>query len=360
MTTTLSTPTAKPRNLGARALASGVCAFAMSACSAIQAPSMPRLGAAEVTPVLTEHSMGLQCLGALIDGSNMAPIVIGVGDIRDRTIPARFNDRTRLSQAGEWLVVTAISKMETDKVRSALEEEVEERKIKTNFTLSGAWTQDDELLRQSAGIADLGWLTGRLGLSGSRRFDYVAGDFTSSRNGVVEYSTAIGVFLGANQVRASLLVEDGVNFAEIGFDARWADGPQLAQRRIAEAATLIHVANALKIDFRPCLESGWGDPVAFRDALEDYERMSQVDRDRAFQADLLRVGLDPGAVDGRWGAKSSTALQTWQSRKGLPVTGKPSPAVYALLRSEVARNTVVSAPAAAAPAPISYRTLSAG
>lgn len=341
-----------------RAALCAVSIFAMSACAAIEAPSMPRLGAAEVTPVLTEHSMGLQCLGALIDDSGMAPIVIGVGDIRDRTIPARFNDRTRLSQAGEWLVVTAISKMETDRVRSALEEEVEDRKIKTSFTITGAWTQDDELLRQSAGIADLGWLTGRLGLSGARRFDYVAGDFTSSRNGVVEYSTAIGVFLGANQVRASLLVEDGVNFAEIGFDARWADGPQLAQRRIAEAATLIHVAHALKIDFRPCLESGWGDPVAFRANLEEYERMAQIDRDRAFQLALFQAGMDPGAIDGRWGQKSRTALQTWQSQKGLPVTGRPSPAVYALLASDAARRSppVTAASGGAAPAPITYRT----
>ena len=325
-----------------KAAVSGLAFVSLSACATLEAvnPQSPVMqGRAEVTPVMTEHSFGLQCLGALIEESGARPIVIEVDSIRDRTIPDRLNDRSRLSQASDWLVITAISKMETPLVRSTREDDHDALATRPAFTIDGAWTQDDALLRRSAGLTDLQWLTGRLQLGVDRRFDYIAGDFVSERDGIIEFSTAIGVFVGADQFDARLLVDDGVNSAQIGFDARWADGPQLAQRRIAEAATLIHVARHFDIDYRPCLENGLGDPGFYRSSLERYAALDARARSRAAQTSLARMGFDAGAADGLWGHQSRRALMAYQSDRGIPVTGALSPAVFALLESDARRET---------------------
>lgn len=314
--------------------------LALSACSTLEPTTRALTGSAEVTPVVTEHSFGLQCLGGLIDDAALEPIVIHVDRIRDRTIPARLNDRSRLSQAGEWLVVTAISKLETQRVRSTLEADARKLGQRPAFTITGAWTQDDELMRSSGGLGDLRWLTGRLRLEGERRFDYVAGDFVSSQNGVVNFSTAVGVFVGSQEVDARLLVDDGQESAQVGFEGLWADGPQLAQRRIAEAATLVHVSRYYGIDFRPCLESGWGDPAQFRRSLDAYASMRDTERNRRVQTLLSDLGFEAGTVDGSWGRNSSQALMSFQTQKGLPVTGVVSPVVYALLESQAARSGI--------------------
>lgn len=320
--------------------ASSLVLASLAACSTLEAitPQSPIMqGRSDVSPVTTEHSFGLQCLGSLIEESNARPIVIEVDNIRDRTISDRLNDRSRLSQASEWLVITAISKMETPRVRSNREGDYDDLKVRPAFKIDGAWTQDDELLRQSGGLGSFEWLTGRLRLTADRRFDFIAGDFVTERDGIIEFSTAIGVFIGADEVDARLLVDDGVNSAEIGFDARWADGPQLAQRRVAEAATLIHVARYYQIDYRPCLESGLGDPGQYRASLDRYARMGERDRQRSVQSSLSRMGLNPGSIDGVWGGQSRNALMAYQSKRGLPVTGTLSSAVFALIESDMRR-----------------------
>ena len=313
-----------------RALTAVLGSVALVGCESLQLqPPANYGGMAEVTPVITEHSFGLQCLGAVIDDSGVDPLLVHVDDIRDRTIPSRLNDVSRLSQAGEWLVHTAISKLETDRVRSTLDDG-----IAATFTIGGAWTQDDELMRRSGGLLDVGWLKGRLGLSGRNQFDYIAGDFVTSVDGVVIFSTAIGVMLGSRRIEARLLIEDGDEFAEIGFEGRWADGPQLAQRRIAEAATLIHVANYLDVDYRPCLEGGWGNPSSFRASLKRYEEMGTEDRNAHIQRRLAELGHDPGLADGQWGEASRRALMAYQTKRRLPVTGELSPVVFAILDGE--------------------------
>ena len=159
----------------------------LSACNTFS-PTPPGTftGAADVTPVVTEHSFGLQCLGALIETSAQSPILVEVERIRDRTIPDRLNDAARLSQAGEWLVHTSISKMETGRVRTV----IGEGKRRSDLTLSGAWTQDDELLRRSGGLASFGWIRGQLNLEGRQSYDYIAGDFVSSKDGAsVDWSS---------------------------------------------------------------------------------------------------------------------------------------------------------------------------
>lgn len=323
-----------------KSAASALAIFGLSACGTLEAinPQSPVMqGRADVSPVMTEHSFGLQCLGSLIEESNARPIVIEVDNIRDRTIPDRLNDRSRLSQASEWLVITAISKLETPRVRSTREGDYDDLNVRPAFKIGGAWTQDDALLRQSGGLGDLEWLTGGFRLGADRRFDYIAGDFVTERDGIIEFSTAIGLFIGTSEVGARLLVDDGVNSAEIGFDARWADGPQLAQRRIAEAATLILVARHYQIDYRPCLESGLGDPDQYRSSLDRYASMAERDRQRSAQSSLAGMGFNPGRIDGVWGVQSRGALMSYQSKRGLPVTGTLSPAVFALIESDMRR-----------------------
>lgn len=303
----------------------------LSACSTLER-SAPNIfnGAAEVTPVVTEHSFGLQCLGSIIEESALQPVLIDVDRIRDRTIPSRLNDTSRLSQAGEWLVHTAISKLETPRVRST----IGRTDKRPALTIAGAWTQDDELLRRSGGLLDLSWLRGRLNLKDTQAFDYIAGDFVSLQDGVVIFSTAIGVMLGSRRIEARLLVENGNEYAEIGFDSRWADGPQLAQRRIAEAAILVHVANYYEVDYRPCLESGWGDPASFRQNLEAYASMNKSAQHSAAQQELIRLGYNPGNADGVWGATSHKALLAYQADHRLPTTGRLSPVLFALLTAQ--------------------------
>ena len=314
-----------------KSTATSAAALSLSACGTLSpAPPGTFTGAADVTPVVTEHSFGLQCLGALIEDSGQTPILVDVERIRDRTIPDRLNDIARLSQAGEWLVHTSISKMETERVRTV----IGEGKSRSDMTLSGAWTQDDELLRRSGGLASVGWIRGQLNVEGRQSYDYIAGDFVSSKGGVVIYSTAIGVMLGSRRMEAKLLVENADEFAEIGFDGRWADGPQLAQRRIAEAATLVHVANYFKIDYRPCLESGWANPGTFRKNINEYEEMRSPDRHKAMQSRLSELGFNTGPVDGQWGAASRQALMAFQSSQQLPVTGEPSAVVYAIASAD--------------------------
>lgn len=314
-----------------KALAVGAITMSTAGCSVMDlSPPSTYSGMAEVTPVVTEHSFGLQCLGSIVEESQLSPILVDIDSIRDRTIPNRLNDNSRLSQAGEWLIHTAVSKLETPRVRST----IGLTETASSITIGGAWTQDDQLLRRSAGLLGLGWLKGRLNVEGSQSYDYIAGDFVSSKNGVVMFSTAIGVMLGSRRAEARLLVENGDEFAEIGFDGRWADAPQLAQRRIAEAATLIHIANYYEIDYRPCLENGWGDPAAFRDSLDAYAAMNDAARNRAAQQKLAALGYSSAVADGIWGESSRRALLGYQADKRLPATGRLSPVLYALLAAE--------------------------
>jgi hypothetical protein len=52
---------------------------------------------------------------------------------------------------------------------------------------------------------------------------------------------------------------------------------------------------------------------------------------RAAQLYLTFAGMNPGPVDGLMGARTRTALQAWQQRQGLPLTGQPDDATLASL-----------------------------
>ncbi|MEO1014797.1 MAG: peptidoglycan-binding domain-containing protein [Pseudomonadota bacterium] len=317
-----------------RALASTVMLSA-SACASVGAPETAGIGRGEVAPVMTEHSFGLKCLGQLIDDAKRPPLIVHVSRIRDRTIPPRLNDDGRLSQAGEWLFHTAISKMETPRVRSTLKQSGNSKPGR--LLISGAWTQDDEILRRTTGDLDGRVGRFRFGAEKERRFDFVAGDFTASQNGVVVFSSAIGVMLASGEFGARLLVENSGDLIDLSFDRRWADGPQMAQRRIAEAATLVHIARYYGIDYRPCLEIGWAATAYYREALKRYAAATPNDRRAMVQERLTALGYDAGAADGVWGRRSSTALMAFQSDRQLPVTGRPSGVIYSLLSAEEAQ-----------------------
>jgi hypothetical protein len=53
---------------------------------------------------------------------------------------------------------------------------------------------------------------------------------------------------------------------------------------------------------------------------------------RQVQERLRAAGFSPGALDGRLGPQTRTALRRYQQRKGLPVTGNPDPQTIRALR----------------------------
>ncbi|MEM9494545.1 MAG: peptidoglycan-binding domain-containing protein [Pseudomonadota bacterium] len=312
----------------------GAGAIFSSACATLDAPETVGLGQGAVSPVMTEHSFGLKCLGALIDDAGVPPVLVHVNRIRDRTIPPRLNDDGRLSQAGEWLFHTAISKMETPRVRSTLKQSGAGKEGR--LLISGAWTQDDEVLRSDDGDIDGEIGRFRIGVDNDRRFDYVAGDFTSSKKGVVVFASAIGVMLSSGDYGARLQVENSGDFIDVSFDRRWADGPQMAQRRIAEAATLVHIARYYDINYFPCLEAGWATTTFYREAVERYAAASQTERNTMMQERLNARGYKVGSADGKWGRRSSAALMRYQIDRSLPVTGRPSDVLYGILSADLA------------------------
>ena len=54
-------------------------------------------------------------------------------------------------------------------------------RIFENQAFSGAWTQDDKLLRRSSGLVAVGWIRGKLKLERRQSIDYIAGDFASPK-----------------------------------------------------------------------------------------------------------------------------------------------------------------------------------
>ena len=321
--------------------------LSVSACNTFSPPDGPPVASTAVSPVVTEHSFGLQCLGQLIDDSRLDPVIVHVDKIRDRTIPKRLTRESRLSQAGEWLIHTAISKMETERVRSTLTDSENASGKSDHMVISGAWTQDDELVRQNVGDGDLGSMSFVFGLGGSRRSDYIAGDFTSSVNDLVTFASAVGVVVGSGDLDAHLFVENSGEFLDVSFERRWADGPQMAQRRIAEAAVLVHVARYFGVDYRPCLQTGWSSPAHYEASVNNFRKASVKSQNSMTQAMLANMGYDTGGLTGDWTEASTRAMSAFQSENGLPVTGRNSSVNYALLSAYFARKSSEAAAAAA-------------
>lgn len=313
------------------ALRSTAIAFAtavLAGCASGPPPRGPGAAAAPVSHVRTDQSAALECLGALIDESGRAPVTVFVDGIDDRTVPSRFRER-RLSKGGEWLVYTALAKLGTSRVVGTLEAPAADDP--GVLVISGAWTQDDALLRSRSGAAlgrkgDVGV---EFGING--RYDYIAADLVSSVAGRITHAGAIGLALSERSSTAALVVDAGGEQARFGWSSGHRDGPQFAQRRIAEAAVLVHLAAHFEIAHAPCLEVGAADAARWRDALAAYEAMPPRERNAAIQRALAAGGHLRGKVDGAWGGESRAALQRFQRERGLPPRGVPSAAMHALL-----------------------------
>ena len=242
-----------PAAASALALLSGCAAFSSST------PSQPP---SPVAAVQTDYSLGLSCLGQRIDRSGRTPLQVFVDPINDLTVPRNFEDR-RLSSGGKWWLMTALQKLKSNKIRVVTDDGSKaDPRNPSHLVLSGAWTQDDlEIGGQEGGFK--AWLPRVvLDLGARRSFDVIAGDFVSTRNGNVAHASAISVQVNARQAGMGLQVEDGDRKFVLAFSQRQSEGPQFAQRRIAEAAVMVHMARAFGVDYQPCIAEaqGVGDP----------------------------------------------------------------------------------------------------
>lgn len=292
-----------------------------------------------VAPVMTEHSQALMCLGQLIERSGRPALTVLVEGVPDTTVPRNFEDR-RLSHGGQWLLHTAIHRLGTDRVSSVTEAAGKAALAGHHIVLSGAWTQDDGGVGKAGAEGGLARKTASsffdFGLGTRRRVDVIAGDFLSSRQGRVLHASAISLALGNSDSGLRLKVEDGANSFGIDMSQSASEGPQFAQRRIAEAAVLVHVSRAFGVDYRPCVESAWAAPATHEATVRGYAQMSDAERHKAVQQALTSLGHHEVAADGVWGERSARALMRFQVQHGLPVSGRHTAEVYAHLLRQTA------------------------
>ncbi|MCU0763888.1 MAG: hypothetical protein MUF76_13250 [Hydrogenophaga sp.] len=240
------------RNLSLLGAASAL--VLLSGCASLSNGSAPP-STGQIAAVQTDYSLGLACLGDRIDRSGRPPLKVFVDPINDLTVPRNFEER-RLSSGGKWWLLTALQKIDARKIEVVTHDGSKaDPKNPSHLVLSGAWTQDDlKLGRQEAGLK--AWVPKViLDLGASRTYDVIAGDFASSRNGRVAHAAAVSVVVQSSSVDMNLKVEDGDRKLSLGFSQRLNEGPQFAQRRIAEAAVMVHMARAFGVDYRPCIES---------------------------------------------------------------------------------------------------------
>jgi hypothetical protein len=288
----------------------------------------------DVQPVMTEHSLALACLGELIDQSGRPRLTVYVDSIDDKTVPIRFEDR-RLSLGGAYWLHTAINKIGSERVVSTTSRS-RGNKAANSITLSGAWTQDDLGVGRTEGNFDGEWngssVDANVFLGARRLSDVIAGDFITIRNGVVTHATAISLAIDDDRSGFGLRIEDGPRDWAFDLTRSTVEGPQFAQRRITEAAALVHLSKAFDIDYRPCIDVGWAGSANFQERASEYFTMSVQERHRTMQTALNEAGYNAGPADGVWGARSVRALMAFQSDRGLPVTGRPSSQVYLALQ----------------------------
>ena len=286
-----------------------------------------------VKPVATEYSNLLSCVGDLIDKSDKPQIVVHIRDIDDETVPHRFRDR-RLSKGGAWWFQTAISKMETDKIVTTINRPNKEQRNSVNYLeLTGAWTQDDTEIgvnSQNIGFNNLGGgILDKFGWFNREETSVIAGDFVSSRNGQVIHATAISLAVAQSGTDYEMRIEDGSRRFDFGLSSETNEGPQFAQRRIAEAATLVHIANAFSIDYASCVEAL--DNSLDNELLDAFLAATEEEQAKKMQVALANGGYYSGELDGVWGNKSRTAMKRFELEQQLMPTGVPSSHAYSVL-----------------------------
>jgi len=236
--------------------ATAFAALALGGCATLSSTGTAMTPGGPVRDVSTDYSLGLACLGGLIDKTGQPALTVFIDPIADLTVPDRYDAR-RLSSGGMWWMHTAISKLGSRRVQAVTVKSAKaDPRNPKHLVLSGAWTQDDQGVgRTSAGLEAL---LPRLGieLGGQQSVDVIAGDFVSSRLGKVVHASAISVAVSSSSAGLVLEVEDGDRQFGLDFSHSRREGPQFAQRRIAEAAVMVHVARAFDVDYRSCIETG--------------------------------------------------------------------------------------------------------
>ena len=175
-----------------RNLSAAAAMAALAASCAHQDPQAAMLGqGTPVSPVVTEHSAGLRCLGGLIEAAERSRVFVVVEDIDDTTTPL-LNEERRLSLGGSFVLRTALSRLETDRVVTVVDAAAARG---PTLTLSGAWTQDDQFVTQGGVGVGVAIGDGFARLGERQSYDFIAGDFVTSENGRVRMSTAVGVAL---------------------------------------------------------------------------------------------------------------------------------------------------------------------
>ena len=306
----------------------------LGACAVPIVSDQPSQFRNHANPVMTEHSLALECLGELIDQTGKPKLTVYVDPITDETVSPRFEER-RLSHGGAWWLHTAINRIGSDRVISRTGQPPKTT-LPNQIVLSGAWTQDDLSVGRAGGEIDGRGTTGStrldLMLGVRRSTDVIAGDFLTVRNGEVVHATAISVALDADRNGIGMSIRDGSSRFALDFSRSTNEGPQFAQRRITEAAALVHIARAFQVDYAPCAEMAWASPPGYQDLFASYLAKPESGRNRAVQEALVQAGYEPGAVDGVWGPRSASALMKFQGDRGLPRTGKPSAEIFAALQ----------------------------
>ena len=219
----------------------------------------------EVVAIETPHTSVLSCLGTMIDEASHSPVFINVHRMRDETVPEDFRVRG-LTGGGMWLATTAITRLNTEKVVAVLARYSDPKRLPGNVTkvdFRGAFTQYDRLGLSSD--ESMRAVFGKFGfnLGGSQTYELVTGDFTTSINGRVLNSTAIGIVVLNNSRNGALFWNDGDESVSISLRDRVREGRQNAQRHIIEAATVLHVASYFGIDYKECFQRDGRYEVSF-------------------------------------------------------------------------------------------------
>ena len=72
--------------------------------------------------------------------------------------------------------------------------------------------------------------------------------------------------------------------------------------------------------------------------MDRYTHAPEGERHQLVKEDLRRLGYQPGSTDARWDPAATRALAAYQADKGIPPTGRHAPAVFAIMRSDVAES----------------------
>ncbi|MEM7222556.1 MAG: peptidoglycan-binding domain-containing protein [Pseudomonadota bacterium] len=313
---------------------------------------------AAVSSIRTQHSVALQCLGRLIEADSARALDIYVEAIPDRTVPRFFRQRG-LSRGGAWWIRTAVKRLETNRIRVLIETDTSpmQRRPGTDLLVfSGAWTQLDRRGADRGLAIEVSVGDAAFAIGGDQAFDLIAGDFTTSIDGVVIHASGVGVVVRTSTGEADLLIDDGKYAGAISLNGANVEGTQMAQRQVTEAAVMIHIADYYQLDYRSCLETAWSTPHASKDAVDQFRQMDPAAQARAFQVLLSELGFYKAAVDGIWGQQSREALMAFESEKSLPLSGIPSATLFVALSRATGKAPIGPEPESTASLPESLQT----